>query len=39
VKLGLLREGKPVDVEVTLDKSTSSSASAELIAQPCRAHR
>ena len=32
VKLGLLREGKPVEVEVTLDKSTSSSASAELIA-------
>ena len=32
VKLGLLRDGKPVDVEVTLDKSTSSSASAELIA-------
>lgn len=31
VKLGLLREGKPLDVEVTLDKSTSSSASAELI--------
>ncbi len=32
VKLGLLRDGKPLDVEVTLDKSTSSSASAELIA-------
>ncbi len=32
VKLGLLRDGKPVDVEVTLDKSTSSTASAELIA-------
>ena len=32
VKLGLIREGKPLDVEVTLDKSTSSSASAELIA-------
>ena len=32
MKLGLLREGKPVEVEVTLDKSTSSSASAELIA-------
>ncbi|RCW97189.1 MULTISPECIES: serine endoprotease DegQ [Kosakonia] len=31
VKLGLLRDGKPMDVEVTLDKSTSSSASAELI--------
>jgi serine protease DegQ len=31
VKLGLLRDGKPLDVEVTLDKSTSSSASAELI--------
>lgn len=32
VKLGILRDGKPLDVEVTLDKSTSSSASAELIA-------
>jgi serine protease DegQ len=32
VKLGLLREGKPLDVQVTLDKSSSSSASAELIA-------
>ena len=31
VKLGLLRDGKPVDVEVTLDKSTSSTACAELI--------
>ncbi len=31
VKLGLLRDGKPVDVEVTLDKSTSSTASVELI--------
>lgn len=31
VKLGLMRDGKPLDVEVTLDKSTSSSASAELI--------
>ncbi|WP_039056763.1 serine endoprotease DegQ [Enterobacter sp. Bisph1] len=31
VKLGLLRDGKPLDVDVTLDKSTSSSASAELI--------
>lgn len=31
VKLGLLRDGKPLDVEVTLDKSTSSTASAELI--------
>ncbi|WP_437890486.1 serine endoprotease DegQ [Phytobacter sp. V91] len=31
VKLGLLRDGKPLDVEVTLDKNTSSSASAELI--------
>jgi serine protease DegQ len=31
VKLGLLRDGKPLDVEVTLDKSTSSSASADLI--------
>ncbi|GFQ18250.1 serine endoprotease DegQ [Enterobacter hormaechei] len=29
VKLGLIREGKPLTVEVTLDKSTSSSASAE----------
>lgn len=32
VKLGLLRDGKPLTVEVTLDKSTSSTASAELIA-------
>lgn len=32
VKLGLIRDGKPLNVEVTLDKSTSSSASAELIA-------
>lgn len=32
MKLGLIRDGKPMDVEVTLDKSTSSSASAELIA-------
>ncbi|WP_318374893.1 serine endoprotease DegQ [Enterobacter sp.] len=32
VKLGLLRDGKPQEVEVTLDKSTSSSASAEMIA-------
>ncbi|HIH6909316.1 TPA: PDZ domain-containing protein, partial [Enterobacter hormaechei] len=31
VKLGLSREGKPLTVEVTLDKSTSSSASAEQI--------
>lgn len=31
VKLGLLRDGKPLDVEVTLDKSTSSSASAETL--------
>ncbi|APG20150.1 serine endoprotease DegQ [Kosakonia radicincitans DSM 16656] len=31
VKLGLLRDGKPLEVEVTLDKSTSSSASADLI--------
>lgn len=31
VKLGILRDGKPQDIEVTLDKSTSSSASAELI--------
>ncbi|HKS34464.1 MAG TPA: serine endoprotease DegQ [Enterobacteriaceae bacterium] len=32
VKLGMLRDGKPLEVEVTLDKNTSSSASAELIA-------
>ncbi|SQB37309.1 serine endoprotease [Citrobacter koseri] len=32
VKLGLLRDGKPLEVEVTLDTSTSSSASAEMIA-------
>lgn len=32
VKLGLIRDGKPLNVDVTLDKSTSSSASAELIA-------
>ncbi|MFY9996168.1 MAG: serine endoprotease DegQ [Leclercia sp.] len=32
VKLGLLRDGKPLNVQVTLDKSTSSSASAEMIA-------
>ena len=32
LKLGLIRDGKPLNVEVTLDKSTSSSASAELIA-------
>ena len=31
VRLGLLRDGKPLDVNVTLDKSTSSSASAEMI--------
>ncbi|WP_054179042.1 serine endoprotease DegQ [Trabulsiella odontotermitis] len=31
VKLGLLRDGKALDVEVTLDKSTSSTASAEQI--------
>lgn len=31
VKLGLLRAGKPLEVEVTLDKSTASSANAELI--------
>lgn len=31
VKLGLLRDGKPMDVEVTLDKSTSATASAQLI--------
>ena len=31
VKLGLLRSGKPLEVEVTLDTSTSSSASAEMI--------
>lgn len=29
VKLGLLRDGKPLEVEVTLDSNTSSSASAE----------
>jgi serine protease DegQ len=33
VKLGLLRDGKPLDVEVTLDKSTSSTASADLISR------
>ncbi len=32
VKLGLLRAGKAQEVEVTLDKSTSSSASADIIA-------
>lgn len=32
VKLGLLRDGKPQEVEVTLDKSTASSANAEMIA-------
>ncbi|WP_312952929.1 serine endoprotease DegQ [Superficieibacter sp.] len=32
VKLGLLRDGKPQEVEVTLDKSSSSSASADMIA-------
>ncbi|EPX7409254.1 serine endoprotease DegQ [Cronobacter dublinensis] len=32
VKLGLLRDGKAQEVEVTLDKSTSSSASADIIA-------
>lgn len=32
VKLGMLRDGKPLEVEVTLDKNSSSSASAELIA-------
>lgn len=31
VKLGLLRDGKGQEVEVTLDKNTSSSASAEMI--------
>ncbi|MFB5745170.1 serine endoprotease DegQ [Cedecea sp. S5-13] len=31
VKLGLLRDGKPLEVSVTLDKSTASSASAEMI--------
>lgn len=31
VKLGLLRNGKPLEVEVTLDTSTSSPASAEMI--------
>lgn len=29
--MGLLRNGKPMEVEVTLDKSTSSTASAQLI--------
>lgn len=32
VKLGLLRDGKTLEVEVTLDSNTSSSASAEMIA-------
>ena len=32
VKLGLVRAGKPVDVEVTLDKSPSTTASAEELA-------
>ncbi|VEC90526.1 serine protease [Salmonella enterica subsp. enterica] len=32
MKLGLLRDGKPLEVEVTLDSNTSSSASAEMIA-------
>ncbi|EOC1427514.1 serine endoprotease DegQ [Cronobacter dublinensis] len=32
VKLGLLRDGKAQEVEVTLDKSASSSASADIIA-------
>lgn len=32
VKLGLLRDGKPLEVEVTLDSNTSSSASAGMIA-------
>ena len=32
VKLGMLRDGKPLEVEVTLDKNTTSSANAELIA-------
>lgn len=32
VKLGLLRDGKPLEVDVTLDSNTSSSASAEMIA-------
>lgn len=31
VKLGLLRDGKPLDVEVTLDKSTSLSTRADMI--------
>ncbi len=31
VKLGLLRNGKPLEVEVTLDTSTSSPTSAEMI--------
>lgn len=32
VKLGIVRDGKPMTVEVTLDKSSSSTASAEQIA-------
>ncbi|MTD37887.1 serine endoprotease DegQ [Erwinia sp. CPCC 100877] len=36
VKLGLLRNGKPMTVEVTLDKSTSASASAEPIVPALR---
>jgi serine protease DegQ len=39
VKLGLLRDGKPLDVEVTLDKSTSSTASADLIIPALQGHR
>ena len=39
VKLGLIRDGKPLNVEVTLDKSTSSSASAELIAPALQGRR
>ena len=31
VKLGLLRNGKPLEVTVTLDKSTASTASADII--------
>ena len=39
MKLGLIRDGKPLNVEVTLDKSTSSSASAELIAPALQGQR
>lgn len=36
VRLGLLRNGKQMDVEVTLDKNTSSAANAELISPALR---